>query len=171
MDFISMLGYNNSAYIQEVFTTAGASNVFTEDNPQFTASDFYKTFPKFHDCDNNVEIPDYIISMFINIADHSIKERRFKTMWKYCMCLYVAHLATLYLQVQNEVPGSAALISSAMPRGIAASKSVDALSISYDYQGVSEDLKGYGTFKYTVYGQQLATYARMYRGAGMWVNG
>lgn len=171
MDFMSMLGYNNTAHICEVFSNAGASNVFTDDNPPYTAEDFYKTFPKFHDCNNGVEIPDYIISMFINIADNSIKERRFKGMWKYCMSLYVAHLATLYLQVQNEVPGSAALIQSAMPRGIVSSKSVDALSISYDYQDVSGDLKGYGTFKYTIYGQQLATYSKMYRGVGMWVNG
>ena len=87
------------------------------------------------------------------------------------MCLFIAHYCILYLQTQKGDANSLAALQGSMPSGIATSKSVDGLSISYDLQGVAEDLAGYGTWKYTIYGQQLATLTKPYGGAGMWVNG
>ena len=87
------------------------------------------------------------------------------------MCLYIAHYMTLFLMTQNGDPGAQAALSGALPRGIASSKSVDGLSISYDFMDTASDLKGYGTWKYTIYGQQLATITKMYGHGGMWVTG
>lgn len=71
---------------------------------------------------------------------------------------------------QQGEPGAQAALQGSVPRGIATSKSVDGLSISYDMMEVTNDLAGYGTYKLTIYGQQLATLTKNYGHAGMWVN-
>ena len=105
------------------------------------------------------------------MANKSIKYDRYYDMWKYLMCLYIAHFCVLYLQTQKGDEDSQKALQGALPTGVATSKSVDGLSISYDLLGISDDLNGYGTWKYTTYGQQLATLTKMYGMAGMWVNG
>ena len=47
-------------------------------------------------------------------------------------------------------------------------KSVDGVSVSYGSSEGSADLNGYGSWKDTVFGEQLATMAQM-MGAGMMV--
>lgn len=170
----NILGDSNNAYMMmEIFR--GASNVILTDNPEFTLKDFSSIFPIFKiqdDCaKDQSDIPIEVFNLFYNMANKSLKYDRFKSQWKYCMCLYIAHYITLYLQTQNGDPGAQAALAGALPRGIASSKSVDGLSISYDFMGASEDLKGYGTWKYTIYGQQLATITKLYGHGGMWVTG
>ena len=89
------------------------------------------------------------------------------------MCLYVAHMMVLYMQmIQNPNDDSMAnVLRNALPTGISTSKSVDGLSISYDLMGLESDFSGYGTWKLTKYGQQLITLSRIYGKPGMWVNG
>lgn len=169
----SILGDTNNAYIMmEVFKSA--SNVILSDNPEFTREDFSAIFPVFKLQDGSAvqqdEIPTEVFNLFYNMANKSLKYDRFKGQWKYCMCLYIAHYMILYLQTQNGDPGAQSALAGALPRGVASSKSVDGLSISYDFLGAAEDLQGWGTWKYTIYGQQLATIAKMYGRNGMWVN-
>lgn len=169
----NILGDSNNAYMMmELFRNA--SNVILTDNPEFTREDFSSVFPVFKLQDGTTvqqdEIPDAVFNLFYNMANNSLKYDRFKSVWKYCMCLYIAHYMILYLQTQNGDAGSQAALAGALPRGIASSKSVDGLSISYEFMGAAEDLVGYGTWKYTIYGQQLATITKMYGHAGMWVN-
>ena len=166
LNFFNMLGYTNNALVfNETFNSS--SNIFITDNPEFDIeNDFYSIYPQF-----NGLIPEAVINMFYTVADASLKEKRFHESWKFMMCLYIAHLSTLYLQTVNEDPTAKSVIQQAMPKGIATSKSVDGLSISYDFMDASSDLHGYSTFKYTIYGQQLATYCKLYGHAGMWVNG
>lgn len=166
----SILGDSNNAYIMmELFRNA--SNVILTDNPEFTLCDFTSVFPIFVIADSTDEsIPIEVFNLFYNMANSSLKYDRYKSVWKYCMCLYIAHYLTLYLQTQNGDAGSQAALAGALPRGVASSKSVDGLSISYDFMGAAEDLAGYGTWKYTIYGQQLATITKSYGHAGMWVN-
>lgn len=165
-DFQNMLGYTNNALIfNEVFNSS--SNIFITDNPSFDlAEDFYPIYPQFKDL-----IPNAVAKMFYTVADASLKEARFHEVWKFMMCLYIAHLSTLYLQTFNNDPTASSVLQQALPRGAASSKSVDGLSISYEFFDSSSDLHGYSTFKYTIYGQQLATYCKMYGHGGMWVNG
>lgn len=176
VDFYTMLGFTfNAKMYMESF--AGVSNVILTSNPSFSVDDFKAVFPTFpigkENADKNGNyVPEEAFALFLMMADKSIKYDRYKSSWKYFTCLYIAHFMTLYMQmitnpedvsVQNALKG-------AMPQGIATSKSVDGLSISYDLLG-ADDLSGYGTWKLTKYGQQLATLTRMYSGAGMWVNG
>lgn len=167
-NFQAMMGYQNNARIFDVDVFGSPSNVFVTDNPPFTIlEDFLPVFPQF-----TSTVPGCVLNMFYTIADAAIKEKRYKNSWKYMMCLYIAHLATLYLQAVDDANADAgSILNKALPRGLVSSKSVDGLSISYDFGGVNEDLAGYGTFKYTVFGQQLITFARIYGIPGMWING
>lgn len=169
----NILGDSNNAYMMmEVFR--GASNVILTDNPEFTRDDFSSIFPVFKLQDGTEvkhdEIPEEVFNLFYNMANKSLKYDRFKSVWKYCMCLYIAHYMILYLMTQNGDPGAQSALAGSLPRGVASSKSVDGLSISYDFMGAAEDLSGYGTWKYTIYGQQLATITKVYGHGGMWVN-
>lgn len=169
----NILGDSNNAYMMmEVFR--GASNVILTDNPEFTRDDFNEIFPVFKLQDGTEikqdEIPIEVFNLFYNMANKSLKYDRFKSVWKYCMCLYIAHYMILYLMTQNGDPGAQSALAGSLPRGIASSKSVDGLSISYDFMGAAEDLSGYGTWKYTIYGQQLATITKIYGHGGMWVS-
>lgn len=170
----NILGDSNNAYVMmEVFK--GSSNVILTDNPDFTREDFSSIFPVFRLQDGEAvdqgDVPEEVYNLFYNMANASIKYDRYKNVWKYCMCLYIAHYITLFLMTQNGNPSAQNALAGALPKGIASSKSVDGLSISYDFVGVAEDLSGYGTWKYTVYGQQLATITKIYGHGGMWVNG
>lgn len=169
----NILGDSNNAYMMmEVFR--GASNVILTDNPEFTRDDFNEIFPVFKLQDGTEikqdEIPIEVFNLFYNMANKSLKYDRFKSVWKYCMCLYIAHYMILYLMTQNGDPGAQSALAGSLPRGVASSKSVDGLSISYDFMGAAEDLSGYGTWKYTIYGQQLATITKIYGHGGMWVS-
>lgn len=169
----NILGDSNNAYMMmEIFR--GASNVILTNNPEFTRKDFNEIFPVFkiqNENYNQGDIPEEVFNLFYNMANKSLKYDRFKSVWKYCMCLYIAHYMILYLMTQNGDPGAQAALAGSLPRGVASSKSVDGLSISYDFMDTASDLKGYGTWKYTIYGQQLATITKMYGHGGMWVTG
>lgn len=171
VDFWSMLGYTNNAWMfMEAF--GGSSNIILTDNPSYTIEMFKATFPVFKvGVADSDAIPEPAFNLFKAMADKTIKFDRYKGQWEYLMGLYIAHYLTLYLQTQSGVPGVQAALQGALPKGIAQSKSVDGLSISYDFMDMASDLSGYGTYKLTAYGQQLATLTRMYGHAGMWVNG
>lgn len=170
IDFWGMLGYTNNAYMfMEVF--GGSSNVILTDNPPFTIEDFKEVFPVFLFGEDAGQIPVPVFNLFKAMSDKSMKYDRYKTSWKYFMCLYIAHMLNLYLQTQGGEPGATTALQGALPKGIAQSKSVDSLSISYDFMGMENDLAGYGTWKLTAYGQQLATLTKVYGHAGMWANG
>ena len=169
VDFWSMLGYtNNAQMMMEAF--ASSSNIFTTDNPEYTQAMFTSTFRIFKFGTERDEIPNEVFNLFKAMADKAIKHKRYRGQWEYIMGLYIAHYLTLYLQTQNGTPGAQAALQGAMPKGVAQSKSVDGLSISYDFMDLGNDLAGYGTYKLTAYGQQLATLTKIY-GTGMWVNG
>lgn len=174
LNFWNMLGYTNNAKIMmEAFESP--SNVILTDNPEFTLVDFTSVFPVFKITDDiidgEINIPVVFFNLILSMANKSIKYDRYYDSWKYLMCLYIAHFCVLYLQTQKGDADSQKALQGALPTGVATSKSVDGLSISYDLLGISDDLNGYGTWKYTAYGQQLATLTKMYGIAGMWVNG
>ena len=76
------------------------------------------------------------------------------------------------MRTQQGDPSAENALKGSIPAGIASSKSVDGLSISYEFMGLQEDFAGYGTWKLTTYGQQLITLTKAYGHAGgMWVNG
>ena len=171
ISLIEMLGYTNNAKIM-METFRDSSNIITTDNPPFTVDDFSGIFPQFPiNTGSPDSVPTEVFNLFKAMADASIKYDRYKTSWMYFMCLYIAHNITLWLKVQQGDGSARAALANSLPTGIVQSKSVDGLSISYDFIGMETDLQGYGTWKLTTYGQQLATLTRMYGHGGMWVNG
>lgn len=170
IDFWSMLGYtNNAEMMMEAF--GGSSNIILTDNPEYTQEMFSQNFPVFVFGEEQGQIPVPVFNLFLAMANNSIKYDRYKSTWQYIMGLYIAHYCTLFLQTQSGVPGAQAALQGAMPKGIAQSKSVDGLSISYDFMDLQSDFAGYGTYKLTVYGMQLITLTKQFGRAGMWVNG
>ena len=169
-----LLGYTNAATMM-MRTFAGASNVILTDNPEFTLDDFRAVFPVFAICSfgeaSEDKVPFEVYNLFKAMADGAIKYDRYFTSWKYLMCLYIAHYLTLYLQTQKGDEDLAAALRGALPMGIASSKSVDGLSVSYDFMGVTDGMADYGTWKLTLYGQQLITLTKVFGHGGMWVNG
>ena len=150
---------------------AVAANVARGSNPAFSAADFLAVFPQFSAADPDVTlIPDELLELFIAMADASIKETRFRSQWKYATCLYVAHFATLFLQTQTGASNTAAqVVATAQAMFPRASKSVGDVSVSYDTAAINNDLPGWAAWKTTLYGQQLATIARIVGRGGMYV--
>lgn len=168
-----LLGFTNNAHIMmEAFS--GSSNVILTDNPPFTQEDFSAIFPIFKISKTSLvktcEIPQAVFNLFKAMADGAIKYDRYYDQWKYLMCLYIAHYMTLYLETQQGEPSSVNALKNALPIGIASSKSVDGLSVSYDFMGVTDGMEDYGTWKLTLYGQQLITLTKIYGHGGMWIN-
>jgi hypothetical protein len=145
-------------------------------NPAFSASDFLAFYPRFKNLDpsltdgytEGVNIPDAAFDDFLVMANAVILEVRWHSQWKMAMCLFIAHQAILYLSAMSgtTVPG---LLASAVPRSLITAKAVGDVSVSYDTNSISDDLKGYGDLQSTIYGQQLATRARILGKAGMMV--
>ena len=177
IDLVGMLGYTNNAYMM-METFRGSSNVILTDNPEYTLGMFQKVFKNF--CieggtiepeDGSEKIPTEVFNLFVGMAQASIKKDRYKSNWEYLMGLYIAHNLFLFLKASQGDPGATSALSSSLPFGIASSKSVDGLSISYDFLVSQDDYSGYGTWKLSVYGQQLITLTKPFGHGGIWVNG
>ena len=174
LNFFNMLGYTNNAYIFSCIF-GNPSNVILTDNPEYTLRDFRGIFPIFNiscadDADQD-QIPYFVFSFFLSMANACIKEERYKSNWKYFMSLFIAHHLTLYLKANSGDPGIENALKNSTPTiGVAQSKSVDGLSISYEIINAANDLARYGTWNLTLYGQQLVTLTRPYGHGGMWVN-
>lgn len=147
----------------------------TSKNPAWGIEDFYNQYPQFFappavdeetgQTDppySNPLVPTFMLQDIINLAHASLQFSVYREAWLICMGLFVAHFATLYLQTMNDpLAGDTA--------GLVASKSVDSVSVSYDNSAITADLQGFGEFKATTFGLQLATYAKMMTTGGLYV--
>lgn len=79
------------------------------------------------------------------------------------MGLFIAHFVTLYMRSMVE-PGSdaAQVLNAGQTKGLAASKSVGGVSVSYDFSQALQGIDGWAAWKSTEYGIQFATLAKMY---------
>lgn len=171
LDLYSMLGINTSATMCMIDLFKNGC-VITTDNPAYTLQDFKSTFPVFPVGSGTGDIPEAVFNLFLGMANKAIKYDRYPGSWKYLMGLYIAHFLTLYLKTQEGNADAKAALAGALPIGLASSKSVDGLSISYDFTWAADgDYSGYGTWKQTLYGQQLITLTKPFGHVGMWVNG
>ena len=177
LDIAALLGYTNNAHMM-METFCSSSNVILTDNPEYTLTMFQNTFKLFciqggtiAPTDGSDYISVAVYNLFKNMADKAIKYDRYKSNWEYLMGLYIAHNLALYLKANNGDPGATAALQSSLPTGLATSKSVDGLSISYDFVGMNDDYADYGTWKLTTFGQQLITLTKVFGHGGMWVNG
>ena len=151
---------------------ANASNIRHGDTPPYTKEDFLATYPQFGAVDNagNPRSPDVVMEAWLNLARAAILKARYGDMWTMAMGFFVAHWLTLYLQTAADTDAPVSrIISAGLAKGLQTSKSVGDLSVSYDFSIVAGDFDGWGTYKYTMFGQQLITLAKMVSMGGMCV--
>lgn len=114
----------------------------------------------------NPAVPLTVLNIYIYNATNSILLERYGADWFKCMCYYIAHYLTLWVQSQAAGPGStpAQLATAGMAMGIRVAKAVHDVSTSY------EPLKGlddFGTYQLTLPGQMLATMAKAVGSGGV----
>lgn len=141
-----------------------ASNIRTGTNPSFAWSDFIKIMPQF----DLTEIPSDVQTLYVDMANAAILEVRYRTKWKYCMCLFIAHFCTFYLQ-RATAKTAAQVVNSAQMNFPKISKEVGDVSINYDTSSISGGLPGWAAWKGTGYGMELATLAKIAGAGGMYV--
>jgi hypothetical protein len=154
-------GWNMSS--QLISETPIAQNISSSSNPSYTLADFTTYFPQFTSlvAGDSSTIPSVLVNKFIEIANTSLDYARYDALWIYCMGLYIAHLCTLFLSASYDSSSIDGVVDSSEPLAVLTSKSVGDVSANYDVNAIGDDLKGFGTWKATTYGQQLATYAKM----------
>ena len=150
---------------------ANASNISTSDNPAFTVDDFSLLYPGFdEDAEGNRVVGIEIIEMHISLANACIKESRFNNYWKMCMGLFVAHFLTLWLQGAVSAGSNVAkVVEAGKAKGLVTSKSVGDISLSIDYNLISQDIDGWAAWKLTIFGTQLATISKLVSRGGMMI--
>lgn len=136
--------------------TAGGKNRLSE-------AEFLEMYPQFS------TVPLSYLEMITEQANAAILESRWHTKWRHAVCLYIAHYCTLYLKTTPPEGASDAVVARRGDgAGNVTSKSVGGVSVSYGAAEGASDLTGYGAWKETEFGLQLATLARMV-GKGMMV--
>jgi hypothetical protein len=144
---------------------SAASNIRQGDNPPYTVADFLSVYPGFGpDADGaNAPVPNVILEMYVGLANASLKEARYHDAWAICMGLFVAHFATLCLEGTAKAGSPAGkVLEAGKARGLRTSEVIGDISASYDYNAIAQDLDGWAAWKLTIYGQQLATLAKLH---------
>ncbi len=165
-DSVGPYGQSIQALVAQIRETAG--NVGYGTNPPFEVSDFLNIFPQFGPEIN--ENYQEIISMFIEMANSCIIQNRWQSKWKYGMALFTGHFYTLYLETQagmNKTLGQ--VVANAGAQFPKSSKSVGDVSVGYDVGSITGDLPGWGFWKATTFGIQLASIAKIIGKSGMYV--
>lgn len=141
---------------------ANASNIVTGSNPQYTSADFLLMYPQF------TKVPSFVTEAWVKMAHASLNINRYHDMWEMVMGLFIAHYLTLYLQsATNPEDSIGKIVNAGLAKGLQTSKSVDGLSVSYNFDTVAKDFDGWGTYKQTAFGQQFITIAKMAGMGGM----
>lgn len=147
-------------------TRALASNIVGGKNPEFTVEDFLELMPSF----GGQLFSEAIVQHYIDMAHAVVKKSRWHELWTEGMRLYVAHFLTLYaMTYPTPEAGKNGILKAGGVNGVASSKTVDGVSVSYDINVANGDLTGWGAWKLTSYGTQFATLARMLGKGGMYV--
>lgn len=146
-----------------------AANIRTGSSSAVTLQEFQEIFPQFGN-EYTTVVPEAYLQMILDQANAAISESRWHSKRKLAVCLYVAHYATMWLKTSEGLEGAApsTIARKADGGGSISSKSVGGVSVSYGASEGASDLLGYGTWKETEFGLQLATMARQV-GMGMMV--
>ena len=137
----------------------------TGSNPDYDIATFLETFPQF-----SGKLPDSIITNFIGMAKECLPYTRWQNQWEFGISLFVAHFCYIYLLTLGDgnTPASQVISSCKAAMGIASSKSVGDVSISYDH-GYLQNVYSWGTWTLSIYGQQFITLAKLMGKGGMYV--
>lgn len=166
------------------FLISQAANIVAAgDNPTYLWTDFTTVYPQFGKQSQNVTNPDGTTStvevdripppvqeLFLQMANNIVLEKRWHSLWKYGMSLFLAHNCQLYIQTSAPVDALIGEIKSlGKAQGLASSKSVGGVSVSYDFNSVIGAFNRWGTWNLTIYGQQFVNQARFIGRGGMYI--
>lgn len=145
--------------------TAAANRVRAV-NPPFTVQDFRDMMPEF----SEDIVSDEVVGRYVSMAHAVVLKARWHELWEEGMRLYIAHFLTLFLESSaDRSAGALGILNAGMARGATTSKSVGAVSVSYDAKAGTDGLNGWGSFQLTNHGIAFATLARMHGKAGVFV--
>lgn len=103
-------------------------------------------------------IPFVVLLAFIAAANAALQQALWQDLWPMAMGLYVSHFATLYARSDGNPSSDAGMIAAqGISYGIQTSKSAGDISVGYQAVG---GLEAWGSWNLTMYGQQLATFAK-----------
>lgn len=146
---------------------ATASNIVETGPDVYTENMFQSDFPQFYYYVGNVltlPVPTSVFEQFLAMATEVIQPKKWFIHWRYASGLFVAHMMVLYMQTYKpattENPLQSA-VDSGLNTGNVKSASLGDASCSYDTNNIDKSLEGWGTWTSTVYGAQLATYAKL----------
>ncbi len=123
-----------------------------------TTVQFRASFPEFSDI---ARFSDEMITMYLAVATSQVNPCRWGTQTDFGISLYTAH--ELVLAAQNQKAANIGGVSG-QSAGIANSKTVGSVTVSYDSNNTSEKNGGY--WNLTTYGKKYLRFARIY-GAGV----
>lgn len=160
-----------------------ANVVAAGDNPAYTWTDFIAFYPQFGKQTQTITNPDGTTStvevdriplpvqeLFLTIANNTVLEKRWHSLWKLGMSLFLAHNCQLYIQTSAPVDALIGEIKSlGKAQGLASSKSVGGVSVSYDFNSIIGAFNRWGTLNLTIYGQQFVNHARFIGRGGMYI--
>lgn len=112
-------------------------------------------------------VPIVVLLTYVTLARASVMIARYAETWGFCMALFVAHYATLYMRTEsgpNVTAGQVA--SSGLTKGILISRAAG------DVSATSQLIAGYeqwGAWTETQYGEQFITIARAINMGPIWV--
>lgn len=141
------------------YPAALAANIIDGQNPPYTLQDFRTFYPQF----TEGIIPDEVLQIYLDLANKTVIEARWGDAWKLGMALFIAHFATQYVQTlvpDVDDPSAEQVVAQGTRVGVVGSKSVDGVSVSYDFSMLQDDLAGWAGWTRTIYGTQFATLAR-----------
>jgi hypothetical protein len=153
-------GCQNNAFAGSI---TQAQNLVFGSNPPYLISDFLNVYPKFGTANGSppvydLVLPPAVLQMYVNLASASINFARWQDQWLMGMALFIAHFATLYMESEGNAgttPG--AIARSGLASGILVSQSAGNVSQSVQ----PPDLEEFAAWNLTIYGQNLATLARI----------
>lgn len=115
-------------------------------------------------------IPQFVLQMYINLANASLQFARWQDSWLMGMALFVAHYATLYLRSEGGFTASSPIqqiAQSGLAVGLAVSKSAGDVSLTKEY--MTQGWESWGSWNLTTYGQQLITIGNIIGMGGMYI--
>lgn len=123
-----------------------------------TPAQFRRDFPQFDDV---IRYPDTAVQFRLSLADRLMDAHLLGDMFPYLVALFVAHYITLQAKDrQASATGGGTGASS----GVAASKSVDKVSVSYDNSATLNPDAGF--WNYTRYGAEFYQMMVMFAAGG-----
>ena len=136
--------------------------LFREDYPQF--------FPG--GAESIPGVPDSVLGAIIDQANGALSPGKWGEGWRYACGLYAAHYVTLYLQSVGSIgdsPTAGQIAAAGSVSGVVRRAQLGDSSVEYDTEAVTKALADWGDLNATVYGQQLATRAKIVGLGGMGV--